>query len=144
MARQTTGFGTLIKVVTTSPAVTLELEETEVTPQGYQGNSPVEQTSMRNTKFRSFEPGDLIQKTDLQFTAYYDEDQLSDIKSIINVKGTITVTFKTGGTLVDTGWLVSAVPTGRSIGNRPTASFVVSFEGEDSSGTDNEAITPGA
>lgn len=139
MSKETTGFG--IRVTITPTAGTpITFLETEVTPQGYEGDEKIEQTTNANTAFRSFEPGDLAEKTAIQFTGTYDTEELADIKAAINERGTVQVEFKTGATVTDNGWLRSFVPTGMSRGNMPLANCVVELEGEDATGTDNEAI----
>ncbi len=143
MTIHATGYGTLVKIVTTTPVVTLELEETDVTPPGVQGNEKIEQTSNRNTAFKSYAPGDLKENTDLAFTAYYDSAKWEDIKSIINVEGVLTLTFKNGAIIGDTSaWLVSALPTGQTINNRPTMDCIISFAGEDAAGVETQSVTP--
>ena len=142
MSRHITGFGTKVKFTVVAPAVTLELEEIDVTPQGVQGNEKIEQTSNRNVKHKSYKPGDLSEITDGSFTCYYDTDQWDDIKSIINIEGALEVLFKNGDKIDDTAaWLVSAIPTGQTIGNRPTMDCVFSSEGEDSSGSETQTVT---
>lgn len=142
MARHTTGFGTTLTMTVTSPAVTLTFEEVSVTYPGIQGNEKIEQTSNQNTAFKSYEPGDLKEITDVQATVYYSTDDWDDIVSIINVKGTLAIAFKNGDSISDTdAWLVSATPTGATINERPTMDVVFSFPGEDSAGASSFSVT---
>lgn len=142
MAKETTGFGIRITVTPVDVGVAaVSFNETEVTPQGYEGDEKIEQTTNANTAFRSFEPGDLAEKTDISGTVTYDTATLSNIKAAINERAAVAVTFKSGAVLTDNGWLRSFTPAGLSRGNMPTANIVISLEGEDSSGTDNEAVT---
>jgi len=141
MANETTGFGIRVQV-TPDGGSAVTFKETEVTVQGYEGDEKIEQTTNANTKFRSFEPGDLIEKTALSGTGTYDPDQLASYKAALQIKGDVEVTFKSGRKLTDRGWLRSFTPTGASRGNMPLATFTLEFEGEDASGTDNEAVIP--
>lgn len=142
MAKETTGFGIRVEIDPDEVGLnTVTLLETEVTPQGYEGDEKIEQTTNANVKFRSFEPGDLAEKTDISGTCAFDTAALADLKAARGAKATITITFKTGATVADKGWLRTFTPTGMSRGNMPLANFTVELEGEDAAGTDNEVVT---
>jgi len=141
MADAVNGFGNRIGVVTTTPVATLTFLETETQPQGWEGESKVEQSSNANTKFRSFEPGALVEKTASTYKVYYQITQLATIKSVLQARAVITLTSKDGSTDVDNGWIRSFVPDPQVNGQRPTASMVIEWEGESSAGTDSQVIT---
>ena len=139
MANETTGFGIRVSITPTS-GTPVTFKETEVTAVGYTGDDKIEQTTNDNTAFRSFEPGDLIEKTSLSGTAGYSSSDTANIKAALNVKGVIVTTFKSGKTITDNGWLSSWNMTTGSRGNMPLCNFTVEFEGEDASGTDNAVM----
>jgi hypothetical protein len=140
MARHTTGFGTTISI--TADAKTVTFEEVTVTYPGIQGNEKIEQTSNQNTGYKSYVPGDLKEVTDTSATVFYSTDEWADILAIINISGALTLTFKNGDSIGDTdAWLVSAVPTGATINERPTMDIVVSFAGETDAGVATQTVT---
>jgi len=141
MAQETTGFGIRITVTPTDGTIdAVTFKEAEVTPQGYEGDEKIEQTTNANSAYRSFEPGDLIEKTDISGTVTYDTAELSDIQAVINERATVMITFKSGATLSDKGWLRSFTPQGMSRGNMPQAAIVISLEGESAAGVDSETV----
>jgi len=134
MSYQDDGFGTRISVTANA---THTFFETSVTPMGFEGDDPVEQTSNANAKFRSFAPGALITKSSATVTVYYEKDKAAVIYADIQVAGTITTTFEDGSAITDNGWIQSFVPDEQSGGERPTATLTLAWEGEDSAGVDD-------
>ena len=141
MADPNTGFGNRIEVAVTSPAVTLTFLEKSVTPGGFEGDDEIDTATNASTRFNSREPGDLVTKTDMTASVVYKLSDISDIKSIINIAGTVTRTDKLGNTDVDNGWIKSFVPDELVKGEQPTATLTISYEGEDAAGDDNQVIS---
>lgn len=139
MAYQDDGFGTRVSIAAASATITFI--ETEVTPIGFEGDDPVEQTGNSNTAFRSFAPGALVTKTPVTATVYYDKSQTEAIEAALQVSGTITVTFEDGSKITDTGWLQSFVSDSQTAGERPTATITIALEGESSAGVDSYTYT---
>jgi hypothetical protein len=138
MSYQDDGFGTRITVTANA---THTFEETAVTPTGFEGDDPVEQTSNNNTKFRSFAPGALITKSSATATVYYEKDKVEAIYADLQIPGTITVTFEDTSDFTDNGWMQSFVPDEQSGGERPTATLTIAWEGESAAGADSYTYT---
>ena len=139
MSYQDDGFGTRITVTANA---THTFEETAVTPMGFEGDDPVEQTSNNNTKFRSFAPGALITKSSATATVYYEKDKVAAIYADLQIAGTVEVTFEDGSDFTDNGWIQSFVPDEQSGGERPTATITIAWEGESSAGVNSYVYTP--
>lgn len=141
MADPRTGFGARISIVVVSPAVTATFSEVEITPSGIQGDEKIDTTTNDNTRLKSYIAGDLVESTDASFSADYNLSKKAEILSIINIAGTVTLTDKLGNTEVKNGWLTSAMPEALVAGQSPKMACTISFEGEDSTGTNNDSIT---
>jgi len=128
-------------VAVTSPAVTATFLEKGVTPSGLEGDDNIDTATNASTKFNSAEPGDLVTKTDLTARVVYKLSQKDEIKSIMQIPGVVTLTDKLGNTSVDNGWIKGFVADELVKGEQPTATLTIGYEGEDSTGTDNEVNT---
>ena len=141
MSYQDDGFGTRIDV---TAGASHTFFETAVTPMGFEGDDPVEQTSNANTRYRSLAPGALVTKSAATATVYYEKDKVAAIVADLQVLGSIQVTFEDGSDFTDTGWMQSFVPDEQAGGDRPTATLTIAWEGETAAGVDELVYTPEA
>lgn len=113
------GFKTLVSFAN-SP--TIKLYEIEVTPPGVTlGGKAIDQTTMRNVKFKTAAPPALKMLSEGKFQAAYDPEVYTDALDQIGVNQIITYTFPDGSTYAFYGWLDGFTPTALKEGNRPVA-----------------------
>lgn len=103
----------------------VQLWETEVTPPGFDGGDPIEQTTMHNLVYHTDAPQSLIRVTPASFVAAYLWTSYSQVRALINVETTINVTLSTGHWVAFFGWLRTFEPNGLAIGGRPLANCEV-------------------
>lgn len=115
---------------------TVELYEKEVQPPGLDGGAPVPQTTMRNTLYETFIPGQLIKVTEAQFTSTYKQEHWDKIKAMLNKNQKITLTFLDGSTRWFYGWLQKIIPNKRKTGEQPTAEVTLFASNIDGSGAE--------
>lgn len=84
------GFKTLIAH---SAAPDVQIWERIVKPAGVDGGAAIDTTTMHNIAFRTFSARQLKTLTESTFRGFYDPDFYPTIFNLINVMGTITVTF---------------------------------------------------
>ena len=124
MSLLTDGFKTLI---TFADDPTVTFYEKEVTPPGLEGSGSHDTSTMRNTAWRTFMPGNLKTLTECSFSAAYDPNVFSatNVQQMIQKNQQITVTFPDGAELAFWGWLESFVPDAHTEGEQPTAQVTI-------------------
>jgi len=95
--------------------------EKTVQPPGYDGGDKIDFTTMHNDSWRTFAPRALITLTDSPITVLYDPNFYSQILSLINMEGSVTVHFPDGSTLDFWGFLKSFEPSPLVEGEPPEA-----------------------
>lgn len=104
---------------------TISFWEKEITPPGLDGGEKVPQTTMLNAALRTFSSRGLYELSDVTVKAAYDPNVLTQIASIINVEGSITVKWKDGSTYDFFGYLQKFMPDALSDGQQPEATITI-------------------
>lgn len=99
--------------------------EKTVKPPGLDGGDAIDITTMHNTTWRTFAARDLKTLTEMSTTVAYDPDVYDEILAIINLEGSITVTFPDGSTLDFFGYLRTFEPNDVSEGSQPEATITI-------------------
>lgn len=128
------GFSTIISCAL-NPSI--KLKEKTVQPPGVSGGGPVEQTTMRNTAWRTSAPKRLKTMTAMTVKVNYDPAVYTQIIAMINGNQQITVTFSDGSTLKFYGWLDEFTPDDNEEGTQPSAT--AKFEPSNLDGAGAEA-----
>jgi hypothetical protein len=105
--------------------VTVLFKEVELTPPSLDGGDKIKTTTMRNTKYHTYEPRTLVEVGPTTFTCTYDPGVYDQILTIINMKGLVTVTFPDSSTIVVWAYLRSFTPSNCVEGEEPTATCVI-------------------
>lgn len=119
------GYQSLIQF-TLDPII--EFFEKSITPPGIDGGDEIEQTTMLNTKWRTFSPRALKSLTEVTATVAYDPNVYTidgGIDAAINRKDTITVHYPDESTLAFFGFLKSFTPNEFTEGEQPTAEITI-------------------
>lgn len=122
------GFKTLVTFANDS---NIALWEDEINPPGWEGDEPVETTTMQNDVLRTYSPGSLARIPDATFTCLYDPGVYDAVKEIINDPTTITYRFPNQDTYALYGYLRAFVPDALSRGNRAQATVTITFTNQD-------------
>jgi len=112
------GHGTLI---TFSADTDISFWEIGVKPPGMDGGDAIEQTTHHNTTYRTKAPQSLIDITEGTLRAQYDPDVVTQVRAMINVEQTLTVTYPDGSTDAIFGYLKSFEPDDIVTGETPEA-----------------------
>lgn len=104
---------------------TISFWEKEITPPGLDGGEKVPQTTLLNNTFRTFASRGLYELSDVTVKAAYDPIIYSNVASIINVEGSISVKWKDGSTLDFFGYLQKFMPDALADGTQPEASITI-------------------
>lgn len=140
MAALQDGFKTLIGLANV-PAV--KFYEKEVTPPSVSGGGANEQTTMRNTAYRTQGPKKLKTIGDIKAKVSYDAAVITDILAQINVNQLITVTYPDNSTLAVWGWLDEFTPGNNVEGQQPMADITIKVSNLNASGVETApAYTP--
>lgn len=94
-----------------------------ITPPGYDGGGPIEDTSMHNLVFRTKYPKTLVTMTDATLMVSFDPDAYVSVFAVINVIQLLTYFFPLGETLALYGWVNTFIPNEFSEGNQPEATM---------------------
>lgn len=127
------GFKTLI---TFALNPTVKLREKTVQPPGVSGGGPIEQTTMRNTAWRTFSPKQLKTMLGNSVKVSYDPAAYNQIIAMINGNQQITITFPDTSTLKFYGWIDEFTPDDNEEGQQPTASLKIEVSNMDGSGAE--------
>lgn len=120
--RQLSGFSTQIAFSIDS---NVAFWEQEVQPPGYDVGDKIATSTMFNTRYETFEPRELIEILDGSVVAAYDPLVLTEIVSLLGIRGSVTVHFPDLSTLDFFGYLKSFVPQAQVKGDSPKADIVV-------------------
>lgn len=123
------GFSTEIAI---AGATTIRLWEKAVQPPALDGGAPIDQTTMRNRKFRTKHPRSLQDVGNMTVACAYDPNVYQDAMDLINMPTTVTVTFPpgeeghgTGDTLCFYGYLQKFEPEALKEGEQPMANVTI-------------------
>jgi len=97
------GFKTLI-AHSAAPAV--QIWEKIVKPPGVDGGASIETTTMHNISFRTMAARQLKSMMESTFRGFYDPDFFPVIFNLVNVEGSMTVTFPDHSTLAFFGYIM--------------------------------------
>ncbi len=103
----------------------MSIKEIEVTPPPDDGGEPIVQTTMFNTSYETKAPQALIDNGEIQITAAYDPVARTQLRAVLNLETTWTVTYPDGSTEAFYGWLRSVTPAALAKGTRPQMSIVI-------------------
>src|SRR5688572_8154423 len=99
--------------------------EKTVNPPGVDGGDSIEQTTMHNDDWRTFAPRSLKTLTESTFKASYDPIYFTQLLLLINVRTTITITWREGSTLAFYGYLKAFIPDELAEGTQPEATVTI-------------------
>lgn len=119
--------------ITFASRPTVEFWEKMLTPPGYDSGDKIAQSTMFNTRYRTYEPRSLIDVTDSTIKAAWNPLLYSTILNLVGIKDTISFTFPDGSTLAFYGFLKSFVPDQMEEGKQPEATLVIVANNRDSS-----------
>ena len=125
MANLEDGFPTKVTFSGAGSQVDVYLYEQSVTPPGLVGGGAVEQTTMRNTTYRTKLPTSLKDMAPCSFVGAYDPDLYTEILEAINVNQEIVITFPDDSTLTFWGWVDEFTPNALVEGEQPTANITI-------------------
>ena len=128
----TDGFATLISLAV---APSVHFREIDVTPPEVQAGA-IDQTTMRNTAWKTTAPKTLKTLGDVSLTVAYDPVVLNDIETAIGQNNLITLTHPDGSTWAFWGWLDSFKPSSNKEGARPEASVTLKSSNTNASGVE--------
>lgn len=114
------GFSTTVTV-----AGIIMIEEQTVTPPGADGGGEINNTSMRNTRWRTKAAKSLLELTPLEMSVQYDPSFYDALAANLQVNQAITITFPDGSTLVFWGWIDAIAPGEHSEGELPLADLTI-------------------
>lgn len=116
------GYQTLI---TFAADPDVSLWEKTIKPPGIDGGEAIDTTTMHNEDLRTKSSRQLKDMTDSTGKCGYDPDVYNQIKNLVNVETTVTVTFPDGSTLAYYGYLRVFEPDELAEGTFPEASFTI-------------------
>lgn len=131
------GYRTLI---TFSLVSSVKFYEVEITPPGLEAGGSIDQTTMRNNRWRSFSPKALITAAEAQAVVSYDSAYYTQALSMLGINQQITFTFPDTHTYKIWGWLDSFVPGSLKEGNRPTATCKIIPSNHDNNATEQAPV----
>lgn len=118
----TDGYRTII---TLANDPTIKLYEVEVTPPPISIGKSIDQTTMRNLKYRTQAPAVLIMLGEGKVQVAYDPIVQHDMESQLGVNQLITYQYPDGSTYAFYGWVDSFTQTALKEGTRPIADMVL-------------------
>lgn len=130
MARLRDGFSTTISF---SDYPSVEFWEKTVKPPGMDAGGPNDTTTMRNTRWRTRQPKQLVTATAVTVEVAYDPVVYEDIISMCGVNQEITITFPDDSTITFWGWLDKFEPGALTEGAQPTATATIEPSNENDS-----------
>lgn len=119
------GFSTVIHF---GDFPTVKFEEIDVTPPGMDGGGPIDVTTMRNNRLRTFSPKKLKTLTPVTVSVlYYSDifDQDDGVWPMINQNQQITIEFPDNSMVQFYGWLDKFIPGGAKEGNLMMATITI-------------------
>lgn len=103
------------------PDIFLHMEETEVTPPGFDGGGPIDMTSHRNAAYRTKAAKFLKEITNGSITVFWNPAVYENILAMGNKNQLITFTLPEGTTIAVWGYLNTFQPGAVVSGSAPTA-----------------------
>lgn len=103
----------------------VKIWEKTVKPPGMDGGDAIETSTMHNTTWRTFAPRSLKTLTEMTIKGAYDPDVKNDILLLINVRGSITLTYPDGSTEDFYGYLRVADFDELVEGTHPEGTFTI-------------------
>lgn len=138
MARLNDGFKTLI---TFDLAASVKFWEKTIKPPGLSAGGANDTTTMRNTRWRTRQPKQLVTATDITATCAYDpECYNSVVTSLIGKNGLITITMPDLSTVAVWGWVDSFEPAEHTEGAQPTATITIILSNENATGVETAPL----
>jgi len=118
------GFSTLISF---ADFPTVEFYEKDVTPPGIDGGEEIDTTTMRNNKYRTYAPRQLVRMTPMTLTVSYTSEAFNPttVLAMTNVNQEITMTLPDGSTLEFWGYVKNFQPSALQEGSQPTGSLTI-------------------
>lgn len=144
MARIDDGFKTLIAFSAGTSGVTFTFYEKEITPPSVEGGGPNDTTTMRNIRFRTKKPKQLVSLGTMTAVGAYDPAVLDEIMAMIQVNQVITITYPDDSTESFWGWLESFVKGNIVEGEQPTATITIEASNQDNDGVEKPPVIVGA
>lgn len=92
-------------LITIAADVDINLWEIAVGTPGIDGGDAIETTTMHNDDWRTFSPRDLMTLTEFTFTFAYDPQCYTECQNAVNLRTTITRSFRDGSTVAFYGFL---------------------------------------
>lgn len=131
------GYSTKITVASNA---TIEFWEKMVTPVGYDAGNKIPQSTMHNTRYRTYAMPSLIDVTESTIKVAYDPLWHTSVLNVLGKLETITETFPDGSTLAYFGSIKSFVPDAHEEGKQPEATIVIVALNVDSSGAEQAPV----
>ena len=119
---------------------TVEFWEKMISPAGMDAGEKIDQTTMFNTRWRTFAPRSLVTLTDNTIKAAWDPLVHTSVLALLGKIDTITETFPDGSTLAYFGFLKSFVPDQMEEGKQPEATITIVSMNQDSAGTEQSPV----
>jgi hypothetical protein len=116
------GFSTTI-VFAANP--TIAFKERDVKPGGYDGGEPIDNTTMRNTKWHTMAPRTLIKSDPFSANVTYDTLLHKHAQALVNVRTSVTCWFPDGSNVSFYGYLQKIEFSDLKEGELPTAAITV-------------------
>lgn len=104
---------------------TVQFWEKTVTPPGWEGGDPIDQTTMHNLLVRTKAARYLPEVTDTTIVVAYDPCVWDNIYTLVNEPTTITVEFPDNSQLAFWGYLKSFIPSELADGTQPEATITI-------------------
>ena len=136
MAKEANGFGTF--------ALTnggIQIDVIEITPAPFELDDDVDTTTNSNGAYRSMEAGQFITVGPVVMTVPFDQDVYKDIIALYGVTDTGTLTSKSGGVDVYSGFIKSYIPDSMSPSDMPTSTLTFTVQ-TGTNGDTPPTITP--
>lgn len=119
MPKLSDGFKTLISI----GGITAHFEEIEVTPPALDSTGGIDQTTMRNGRYRTKLGKSLITLDRVSVTVAYDPKVIGQMHNILGSNRLITITFPEGSTLTFYALVDKFTPEALREGERPQATL---------------------
>lgn len=113
------------KTVYTIAGITAKFDEISVQPPEMDSGGEIDQTSMRNTKWRTSAGKQLIKLGPMTAKVKYEPATYPQIQAILGVTKLITITWPDGATLAFYGFVDKFTPDELVEGTRPEASMTI-------------------
>jgi hypothetical protein len=119
MAKLTDGFKTLIAIT----GITALFEEIEVTPPELDANGVIDQTTMRNGRYRTNLGKKLVTLGTISVVVAYDSNVIPQMQNILGSNRQIVITFPDGATFTFYAVVNKFTPDALKEGERPQATL---------------------